>query len=98
MARKPSGSGENEHHVVGVRLRVTGNGNLRMNVSDLDTTQTVGITPLVMAAATRIEPTKLTNFQSQRIRLQGGTYEINEWFWIRRIIFFAKPVVVEYPG
>lgn len=52
---------------------------------------------LTMATATRIEPTRLANFQSQRIRFEGSVSEIDEWFKISRIVIFAKPVAVEYP-
>lgn len=96
MAKKPIGE-ENEYHVIGVRMRVTGNGNLKLQLMDLDDVQVVDLQDLAMSATTRIEPTKLANFQSQRIRLHGRITEINETFTISRIIIFAKPVAVEYP-
>lgn len=95
---KSKGSGESEHHVVSVRLRVTGSGNLLMQLQDLDDVQTQQLVPLPMAATTRFEPTRLANFQSQRIRFGIETNEIDETFLIRRIIIFAKPVAIEYPG
>lgn len=95
---KNSGGGENEHHVVGVRLRLTGSGNLQLALTDLDAIQIQTLVPLVMQATTRIEPTRLANFQSQRIRLELGTTEIDEVFHIRRIVIYAKQVAVEYPG
>jgi hypothetical protein len=97
MAKRSSNE-ENEHHVVGVRLRITGSGNLQMSLSDLDDTRTSNLVPIPMQATTRIEPTRLANFQSQRIRLNLVTTEIDERFRIQRIIIFAKPVAVEYPG
>lgn len=93
-----SGQGENEHHVVSVRIRLTGSGNLQIGLEDLDNVQVYPMVPLVMQPTTRIEPTRLANFQSQRIRFTGLTTEINEIFHIRRIVIFAKPVAVEYPG
>lgn len=90
-------SGEVEHHIVGVKLRVTGSGNLKMTLTDLNSIQNQSLIDLVMQSTTRIEPTKLANFQSQRIRLELKTTEINEVFTIKRIIIFAKPVAVEYP-
>lgn len=98
MAKKQSGGGENEHHVVGIRLRVIGTGNLQLFLSDLQDVQTQTLIPIPMVATTRIEPTRLANFQSQRIRLTLKTTEINEILRIQRIIIFAKPVAVEYPG
>lgn len=96
MAKRSGG--ENEHHVVSVRLRVTGAGNLQIGLQDLDNIQTQALVPIPMQAATRFEPTRLANFQSQRIRFTGTTTEINEIFRIHRIVIFAKPVAVEYPG
>lgn len=98
MAKKSNTSVEAEHHVVSVRMRVVGSGNLQLSLTDYDDVQTENLVSLVMAATTRIEPTRLANFQSQRIRLVGQTTEINEWFDIHRIIIYAKPVAVEYPG
>lgn len=97
MAKK-SGGGENEHHVVGVRMRVTGSGNLQIGLEDLDNIQVQALVPVPMQATTRFEPTRLANFQSQRIRFTGTTTLINETFHIRRIVIFVKPVAVEYPG
>lgn len=88
---------EYEHHFVGVRLRVVGQGNLRLFLSDLDDVQTQALDPLVMQTTTRFEPTKLANFQSQRTRLIGTTTAIDERFHIHRIILFTKPVAIEYP-
>lgn len=97
MAKKNQG-GEYEHHVVSVRMRVTGSGNMDLALTDLDDIQTETLVPIVMAATTRIEPLRLANFQSQRVRLVGGVSEIDEWFQIQRILIFAKPVAQEYPA
>lgn len=94
---KQKGGGEFEHHVVATRLRLTGSGNLNMALTDLDQVQTYNQVAIPMQATTRIEPTRLANIQSQRIRFEFGTTEINEHFHIRRIILFAKAVAVEYP-
>lgn len=94
MAKK---GGENEHHVVGVRMRVVGTGNLLIGLEDLNNVQTQALNSIAMQATTRFEPTKLANFQSQRIRFTGRTTEINEVFHIRRIIIYSKPVAMEYP-
>lgn len=97
MAKKQNNQGEVEHHVVAVRLRVVGAGNLLLSLTDYDDIQTENLIPIVMQAATRIEPTRLANLQSQRIRLIGQTTEIDERFDIHRIVIYAKPVAVEYP-
>ena len=98
MAKKKSGSGEYEHHVVSVRMRVTGSGNMDLALADLDDIQVQTLVSITMAATTRIEPLRLANLQSQRIRLVGSVSEIDEWFQIQRILLFAKPVAQEYPA
>ena len=97
MAKKNQG-GEYEHHVVSVRLRVVGSGNLQLSLADLDDIQVQNLVPIPMQAATRFEPLRLANLQSQRIRLVGKTTEIDETFTIQRIILFGKPVAQEYPA
>jgi hypothetical protein len=98
VAKKSSSGMESEYHIVAVRMRVTGSGNLKLTLTDLNQIQTKSLLDIPMQTATRIEPIRLANFQSQRTRLEGGTTEINEVFTINRIIIFAKPVAVEYPG
>lgn len=97
MAKKQKLGSEFEHHIVSIRLRVTGNGNLQLSLTDLDDIQNQDLAVLPMQLNTRFEPTRLANFQSQRTRLVGTTTELNETFHINRIIIFAKPVAVEYP-
>lgn len=95
---KGDSTGEFEHHTVGIRMRVTGTGNLKLALTDYSNIQTQNLVPLPMVLNTRFEPTRLANFQSQRTRLVGTTTEINEVFEISRILIFAKPVAIEYPG
>jgi hypothetical protein len=98
VARKSQGGGENEHHIVSIRLRVVGSGQLDLSLADLDDIQVQNLVPITMAATTRFEPLRLANLQSQRIRLVGKTTEIDETFTIQRIIVFGKPVAIEYPA
>lgn len=92
------GNGEFEHHVVGVRLRVNGVGNLVLTLKSLNDVNTQQLVDVPMNVTTAIEPFRLANFQSQRIRLRGETTEIDEVMAIRRIVIFAKPVAAEYPA
>lgn len=89
---------ESEHHVVAVRLRLTGAGNLQHRLSGLDDVIQNNLVPLPMAATARIEPTRLANIQGQRIRYELFTDQLDETFLIRRIVIYAKAVAVEYPG
>jgi len=95
---KKNDSGEYEHHVVGVRMRVIGTGNMRLYLADLDDIQVQTLVPIVMTPTTRFEPFRLPNLQSQRIRLVGKITNINESFKVQRILIFAKPVAQEYPA
>lgn len=85
-------------HFAGVRLRVTGIGNLDLVFASLDTIDTQTLSPIVMANSTAREPTRLANFISQRGMLRVGTNVIDEVFRINRIIVFAKPIWSQYPG
>ena len=92
------GGTEYEHHVVGVRLRLTGEGQFQSKLTGLDETVVDTCANITMTTTARFEPTLLANIQNQRIRYEFFTTEVNEHFLIRRIIIFAKPVAVEYPG
>ena len=96
MAKKGNAP-EYDHHVVAVRLRLTGAGNLQHRLSGLDDVLQNTLVPLPMTATARIEPTRLANLQGQRIRYELWTDQLNETFLIRRIIIYAKPVAIEYP-
>lgn len=98
MARKSSGSGELIHHVNAVRMRVVGSGNLDMTLLSLDDVQSTTLSPFVLQTTNYIEPTRLSNFKSQRILLRIGVNEIDEWFRVHRIIIFARPVEADYPS
>lgn len=94
---KGGGGGEWDTHIVSVRARIVGSGLMRYTLEDYSAIQSDNLATLTMVAATRFEPTVLSNFQSQRTRLIGKVTDINEWFEISRILVFAKPVAIEYP-
>lgn len=94
---KGSSQGEFDTHIVSVRARIVGTGNMKYTLQDYSNIQTMNLVPLPLLTATRFEPTVLSNFQSQRTRLIGKVTEINEWFEISRIIVWAKAVAIEYP-
>lgn len=85
-------------HYAGVRLRVTGAGNLRMTLFSLDDERSNVLAPLAMQATTGREPTRLANFTSQRAMLEIKITAIDEKFVINRIIIFEKTVWSQYPG
>lgn len=97
-ARESGSSGENINHVAAVRMRVTGTGNLLMELFPLDDTYSQVLNPFVLSEATNIQPTMLANFIEQRYALKISTDVIDEFFKINRIIFFVKEQWSEYPG
>jgi hypothetical protein len=85
-------------HFAGVRLRVTGSGNLDLEFLSLDNVNSQTLAALPMSATTAREPTRLANFISQRAQLKISTNVIDETFKINRIILFAKPIWSQFPG
>ena len=92
------GGGEYEHHVVAVRVRATGAGDLVMQLAGLDNIVEDVLEPIPLSATNTLEPTVLANIQNQRIRLEGGQDQLGDHFLIRRIVIFAKPVAAEHPA
>lgn len=96
-AAKSGSIGENIHHFSHIRLRVTGEGVLRMKWYSLDDIRSKDIPNLTMAPLTRIMPTKLSNFVEQRARLEFKTTDMDDYFVITRIVIFTKEYGSEYP-
>lgn len=99
MARSSGagGGGEYIHHITGIRMRLNGTGSLQMSLSGLDDIRTYTMKPLEMSLLPGLEPTRLSNFRSQRTRFNITTTEINEYFRISRIVIFAKTSALAYP-
>lgn len=85
-------------HFNAVRLRVTGSGSLDMVFKSLDDVITKTLAPLAMSMATGREPRVLTNFKSQRAKLEISVDLIDEYFSINKLIVFVKPLWADYPG
>jgi len=85
-------------HFNGVRLRLTGTGNLDLQFLSLDNAYSQTLAPIVMSTAPGREPTRLANFIGQRGSLRISTDQIDETFRINKIVIFAKPLWTQYPG
>ncbi len=85
-------------HYGAIRLRVNGNGLIRPTFTSFDNVDSYTCVPLTMVANTAIEPTRLSNFITQRAFLKIETTAIDEIFKINRIIVFAKPIFTSFPG
>lgn len=90
-------AGENIIHVGGIRMRVTGVGNLQSTLFSLDEVSSQDLVNLSLSVTTDRQPTVLANFLSQRVKLRIKTTEINERVKVQRIIIFKKPVAQSYP-
>lgn len=84
-------------HVAGVRLRVTGSGNLKMSMRSLDDEVVVNLVPTAMLATTSKEPFTLTNYLNQRGQLKVGTTSFDNYFVISKMVIFTKPIYSGYP-
>lgn len=91
-------SGENIIHIAGLRIRVTGNGNLKMKLYSMDNIISQSLVDMKMVAASNIQPIRLANFMQQRTYLEVKTTGLNETFRINRIILFAKSVFTMHPA
>ena len=97
-AARSGSAGEFISHYTAVRMRITGNGVLRMRMHSLDNVFVKDLKNLVIEPTTNREPTRLMNFMQQRAAFSGRVTEIDEYFRINRIILFARPTFTSFPG
>lgn len=86
------------NHYSQVRMRVRGEGNLRIFFSAEDDLPETEFLAIPMVTATGRLSDRLLNFQSQYASLTLKTTQIDEWFSVNRIVIFAKGLWNEYPG
>jgi hypothetical protein len=97
-AREGSRTAENIAHFTAVRMRVIGQGDLKMTMYSLDDIKSKELVPFALTSTARIQPTRLANFMEQRASLELYTTELNDYFRINRIIIFSKETFTSYPG
>ncbi len=85
-------------HYGGVTARLTGSGNLDMQLNSLSDVRTKQLTAFGMSSATAIEPTRLTNFNTQRASLIVTVDIIDEWFQISKVTLWVKPLYTQVPS
>lgn len=91
-------SGENISHFASIRIRVVGEGELRIAAYSLDDVKLKNLAPITMQVSSRIIPTRIVNFMEQRASFQLQTTGMDEVFKINRIVVFMKEVYTSYPG
>src|SRR3972149_2503036 len=95
--------GENINHFAGVRLRMLGTGSVKLKFltlpNNLGIKKEVNLVDLDLNTLNQQrEPLKKTNITTQRAQLEIKTLEINEIIKINRLVIFARPVAVNFPG
>lgn len=91
-------AGEYVNHYTGIRLRVTGVGNLKCKFLSLSETLEYDMVPLVMFPQTNRQADRLANFNQERATLLIETTEFDEHFRIEKLMVFIKIVGTGYPG
>lgn len=84
-------------HFNGYTSRVVGAGDLVGTFKGLDNVFTKSILPLTLSATNYKEPTRLSNFVSQRARLRLETLLIDEWAKITKLTIWVKSTATGYP-
>jgi len=97
-ATSEQSSGESTSHFSSIRIRVDGNGALRLAVYSLDDLRSKVMVPFTMVPRNRYAVTRLVNFVEQRASFEIKTTLIGEKFRINRIIIFSKELYKSYPG
>lgn len=90
--------GDNISHFAAIRVRLNGNGELKMRVFSLDDERVKTLVPFQMAFTSRTLPTRIVNFMEQRASFELRTTEMGEKFRINRIVIFMKEVFKSHPG
>lgn len=88
---------ENILHYAAIRIRCKGAGNLLPTLIGLDELTAQSLENITMSLTPGIEPTKLANFQGQRVKLRLEVFDINEIFNVSRIIVYVKEIWTSYP-
>jgi len=91
-------AGGNILHFGAVRVRVTGSGNLDLQMLGYDDILTQTRAPLVMTPTSAQEKVRLFNFISPEMMFKFSTDEINEYFRVNRVTIFVKTQWSEYPA
>lgn len=84
-------------HLVSVRYRVVGSGNLQTRVLSLDESVNQTLAELEMNTETPKLPLAIANFRSQGMQIEFKISLLNETFTIGRIIVYIKPTATGNP-
>ncbi len=89
--------GQYLNHFGAVRLRVTGEGTLQCKLISMDTTTEQQLTNLTLQTTTARYPTQLANFVQQKAQLELSTDELGDFFFLRQLLIYIKPIASSFP-
>jgi hypothetical protein len=97
-ATSEGSGGENVQHFSTIRIRATGQGQLKLAVHSLDYVKSKLLVPLTLANQSRIIPNRIVNFVEQRAAFELYTNEPNDYVRINRIVVYMKEIYTSTPG
>lgn len=97
MPSKTLNPGNYLNHIVSVRVRVEGVGNLEVYIASLNNVTELQLSSIAMELLPEKIPTVLANFKRQKIQIHIQTVEMDEVFQVGDITPFIKPTAVSYP-
>jgi dihydrodipicolinate reductase len=89
--------GQYINHFGAIRLRVTGSGTMEVKLVSMDTTTESILADVTLQTTTPRYVNQLANFNQQKAQLVLGTTELNDYFLLRQIIFYVKPIAESFP-
>lgn len=87
-----------EQHVVSVRIRLQGSGTFHGRLAGLEDNPEQDLAETTMSATANRPVSLLSNIRSMRVQFHGYIEdELNEYFVIKNITFYTKPITTGYP-
>lgn len=85
-------------HTTGLRMRVVGEGDLKMRLLSLDAVEEQVLVPFALETRTAKPLFRLANFQQPGTQLELSQTELDDRMRVNSIIIYVKPVFAEYPA
>lgn len=90
--------GTNILHATGCKIRVIGNGELKLKYQSLQNVSETDLVSIEMQNPTDRTKTRLGNFVNETIFLRGETTRKGEFMRINTITIFVTQIWADYPG
>ncbi len=91
-------TGAGVNHLGQIRIKVLGDGNLKVNAISYNDFLTKAFSDIVMSETSDKILTSKGNFSRQRIQIEIKTEAIDEYMKFQHIIAFIKPIWASYPN